>query len=92
MRERERILSSLEGVYGEAFDEARERSDDDAAARLDFEFQRDQLHLEAMLDIRELLLDVRRDAGAETGPPAPGSTVSGLLDKAQALRRFTRPK
>ncbi len=91
MRERERIRSNLEGVYREAFDAARARSDDAAAARLDFEFQREQLHLEVLLDVRDLLLDLRRDAVADSGATETGATVSGLLDKAQVLRRFTRP-
>jgi hypothetical protein len=74
-------------VYREAFEAARQRSDDAAADRLDFEFQRDQIHLEVLLDLRDLL------APGET-PQEPESRggVSDLLDKAQAIRRFTRLK
>lgn len=83
LRNRDRILSSLEGVYREAFDSARRREDKDAMARLDFEFQRDQVWLEVALDVREML-----------APPAEkesstGEQVGSLLDKARAIRRFT---
>jgi hypothetical protein len=86
MRDRERILTSLESVYREAFEAARNAGDDARARELDFEFQRDQVQLEVMLDIRELLAH----------PPAPvreseeGGSVTGLIDKAQALRKLTR--
>jgi hypothetical protein len=86
MRDRERILTSLESVYRDAFQAAREAGDEARARALDFEFQRDQVQLEVLLDIRELLAH----------PPAPprdaeeGGSVSGLIDKAQALRRLTR--
>jgi hypothetical protein len=89
MRERERILSSLESVYREAFEAAREDGDGARARALDFEFQRDQVQLEVLLDIRELLAH-------PPGPPAPppegdeGGSVTGLIDKAQALRKLTR--
>ncbi len=87
MRHRERIVSSLENVYREAFEAARDRSDDAAADRLDFEFQRDQIHLEVLLDLRDLLMPV--DTPPETDTRG---TVSDLIDKAQAIRRFTRLK
>lgn len=83
LRDRDRILSSLEGVYREAFESARGRDDDAGMARLDFEFQRDQVWLEVMLDVRDLLAP----------PPEPeasaGEQVGSLLEKARAIRRFT---
>lgn len=87
MRHRERIVSSLENVYREAFEAARDRSDDAAADRLDFEFQRDQIHLEVMLDLRDLLMPVDAPQDSDTR-----GSVSDLIDKAQAIRRFTRLK
>ena len=86
MRHRDRILASLEGVYREAFDAARAREDAAAAERLDFEFQRDQIQLEVLLDLRDLLFQAEPAEEQETG-----SSVTDLLDKAQKLRRFTRP-
>ena len=78
MRDRDRVLQSLESVYRTAFDEARGRDDADAMARLDLDYQRDQLHLEVLLDIRELLAPTQEDEAAS------------LLEKAQALRNITK--
>ena len=87
MRHRERIVSSLENVYREAFEAAREGADEAAANRLDFEFQRDQIHLEVLLDLRDLLAPT----AAPEEPESRGG-VSDLIDKAQAIRKFTRLK
>jgi len=78
MRSRERVLQSLEKVYREAFTAAEASGDRDAMARLDLEYQRDQLQLEVLLDIREQLT-----------PAEPDATKS-LLEKAQQLRRLTK--
>ena len=78
MRNRERVLQSLEKVYRGAFSAEEEVSDAPAMARLDLEYQRDQLHLEVLLDIRDLLT-----------PEQPDKTAS-LLEKAQQLRRLTK--
>lgn len=79
MRHRDRVLQSLESVYRTAFEEARERDDTGAMARLDLDYQRDQLHLEVLLDIRDVL-----------APAAEEESSSSLLDKAQALRNITK--
>lgn len=83
MREREKILGNLESLYREGFRRAEDGGDQEAMARMDFEFQRDQLHLEVLLDIRELL------AAMETPKNSEGTTTS-LLEKAQAIRRLTK--
>jgi hypothetical protein len=83
LREREKILGNLESLYREGFRRAEEGGDQDVMARMDFDFQRDQLHLEILLDIRELL------ATMETPKDAEGATTS-LLEKAQAIRRLTK--
>lgn len=81
MRERERILHSLEKVYRGAFAAAEEAGDTVRMAHLDLEYQRDQLHLEVLLDIRALL----------SPEPAPQEDkTSSLLDKAQQIRRLTK--
>jgi hypothetical protein len=81
MRQRERILQSLESVYREAFQAASERKDRAEMARLDFEYQRDQLRMEVLLDLRDML----------TAPAASESEKGGsILDKAQALKQLTR--
>jgi len=81
MRARSRIISTLETVYREAYQKA-DRAGDEARMRaLDFGFQRDQVMLEAILDVREALSGLR---GEE--PKAESS----LLDKAMAIRKFTK--
>jgi hypothetical protein len=91
MRQRERILASLEAAYREAFDQAKARDDMQEMARLDFQFQRDQINLEVLLDIRDLVLPAEASP-----PPSPKEGKSlieegtALVEKAQALRRITR--
>ncbi|MXV95065.1 MAG: hypothetical protein F4Y07_03805 [Gemmatimonadetes bacterium] len=81
MRARSRIISTLETVYREAYQKA-DRAGDEARMRaLDFGFQRDQVMLEAILDVRDALSGLR---GEE--PKAESS----LLDKAMAIRKFTK--
>ena len=83
MRDRQKILDNLESLYREAFARAQESNDEEAMARLDFEFQREQLQLEVLLDLRELLAAMDTTSGEE------GKTTS-LLEKAQALRKLTK--
>lgn len=78
MRSRDRILQSLENVYRDAFAAAESAGDAETMRKLDMEYQRDQIELEVLLDIRELLTPETEDA-----------TVS-LLEKAQNLRRLTK--
>jgi hypothetical protein len=78
MRERERILQSLEKVYRGAFDAAETADDVAAMARLDLEYQRDQIQLEVLLDIRDLLT---------SGSP---TKTSSLFEKAQQIRNLTK--
>ena len=79
MRSRDRVIQSLEEAFREAFRAAQQRDDKVEMARLELDFQRDQVHLEVLLDIRDLL-------------SAPGQDEKGssLLEKAQALRQLTR--
>ena len=78
MRSRHRVLQSLDKVYRGAFTAAEEASDGDSMARLDLEYQRDQLQLEVLLDMRDLLM------------PEEVDKTTSLLEKAQKLRRLTR--
>jgi hypothetical protein len=84
MRDRERILASLETVYREAFEAAATRDDGPAMERLELEYQRDQVQLEVLLDIRELL------ARPPVAPGEEGRSVTSLIDRAQAFRKLTR--
>jgi len=78
-RERDRILENLETVYREAYNEASELGNKDRMAQLDASFQREQLILEVLLDIRDAL-------GALADAPNSKST----LEKLDALRKLTK--
>lgn len=83
MRERQRILGNLETLYRERFRRAEEAGEQEFMARLDFEFQRDQLQLEVLLDIRDLL-------SAYGSEKEGDSSTTSLLERAQAIRRLTK--
>ena len=55
MRPRDRILANLEATYREQYDKARVGQQTHRMQELDAGYQRDQLMLEVLLDIRELL-------------------------------------
>ena len=78
MRSRDRVLQSLEKIYRGAFTAAEEAEDTETMARLDIGYQRDQLELELLLDIRELLMPEEKDK------------ATSLLEKAQQLRQLTK--
>ena len=88
MRDRKKILASLESTYREAFKQAQARDDAEEMVRLDLDFQRDQLHLEVLLDVRALLISEVRPSEEE------GDSLlkegSALIEKAGALRRMVR--
>ena len=52
-RPRDRILGNLESLYREAYDRARTAGDERRMADLDAAYQREQLLLEVLLDIRD---------------------------------------
>ncbi len=79
MRDRQRILDNLEKLYRQELERGAEAEIGDVA-RLDFEFQRDQIYLEVLLDLRDVL----------TETPEEADSTSSLLEKAQKLRNLTR--
>ena len=78
-RPRTRILENLETVYREAYEAARAAGDEARMRELDASFQREQLLLEVLLDIRDGLYTV-----------AEAPSASSALDKLEALRKLTR--
>lgn len=82
MRTRDRVLQSLEKVYRTAFAEAEASGDSAKMRALDLDYQRDQIQLEVLLDIRDLL--------AVPEASDPGEETVSLLEKAQKIRNLTR--
>ena len=76
-RPKERIMANLESIYREAYDRAGASGDKTRMLDLDAAYQREQLLLEVLIDIRDALV----------AEPSPSKTA---LDKLAALRRLTR--
>lgn len=81
MRGKSRIIGSLETIYREAYQQADRAGDRARMEALDFGFQRDQVMLEVMLDLRDALAVLRDEEP---------KGESSLLDKAMAIRKFTK--
>lgn len=79
MRKRSKILTSLETVYQDAYEAAEAAGDKQEMSRLDLGYQRDQIYLETLLDIRDGL------AASEEEKP-----TKSLLERAEALKRLAR--
>lgn len=78
-RPRERIIENLERIYREAYDQAKTAGDQRRMVELDASFQREQLLLEVLLDVRDGLYAIAE---------APSS--SSALEKLDVLRKLTR--
>lgn len=78
-RSRERILSNLETIYREAYDRAKAAGDRARMQELDWSYQREQLILEVLLDVR--------DAVATT---TQVESAGSALEKIDKLRRLTK--
>jgi hypothetical protein len=81
-RPRERILANLETVYREAYDRAKAAGDERRMLDLDAAYQREQLLLEVLLDIRDTL-----QAAPVPREPASGVDPLAALD---TIRRVTK--
>jgi hypothetical protein len=75
-RPKDRILANLESIYREAYDRAGAGGDKTRMLDLDAAYQREQLLLEVLIDIRDAL--------------TAGTTSAGALEKLAALRKLTR--
>ena len=74
-RSRARILANLETIYRDAFDRAKVAGDRGRMLDLDAAFQREQLMLEVLLDIRDAL-------------HVPESATRTALERLHAVRRL----
>lgn len=79
-RQRQQILDNLDAVYHEAYDRAKAANDERRMADLDAAYQREQLLLEVLLDIRDSL------GGATPKRDASASPMAAL----DTIRRLTR--
>lgn len=79
-RSRDKIIGNLETVYRDAYQRAKEVGDQGRMLDLDASFQREQLLLEVLIDIR--------DALAGLGGGTPGQ--KGALDKLQQIKDLTK--
>jgi len=80
MRARDRILANLETLYRESYDRARAEGATRRMEELDAAYQRDQLMLEILLDIRDLMAE----------RPAADTPERGTVEKLEALQRLAR--
>ena len=79
MRPRDDILGNLESIYQSSFDAAKRAEQPRRMEELDNAYQRDQLMMEILLDVRDLL--------ARQPAAPPGASV---LDQLEALRRLAK--
>lgn len=84
-RPRDRIFANLESIYREAYERAKQAGDDKRMLDLDAAYQREQLLLEVLLDIRDTLTALPAPAGRPGEHPAPDP-----LATLESLRRITR--
>ena len=78
-RPRGRILENLEAVYREAYERAKAAGDDGRMMELDASYQREQLLMEVLLDIRDGLYSI-----------SDAPSASSALEKIKALRDLTK--
>ncbi len=83
-RLRQQILDNLDAVYREAYDRAKAAHDERRMADLDAAYQREQLLLEVLLDIRDTLAGSSAPRAPTTAPPS--DPVAAL----ETIRRITR--
>lgn len=88
VRLRQQILDNLDSVYREAYDRAKKAGDERRMADLDAAYQREQLLLEVLLDIRDGL----RAPPPPPPPSAPPKQDSGTnpLAALDTIRRITK--
>ena len=84
-RPRDRVLANLESIYREAYERARGLGDQARMADLDAAYQREQLLLEVLLDIRDALGTLPAAAARSEQNP-----VADSLTTLETLRRLTK--
>jgi hypothetical protein len=85
-RPRDRILANLESVYREAYERAKAANDQPRMADLDAVYQREQLLLEVLLDIRDTLASQPGATGLASEQSAAPDPIAAL----ETIRRITK--
>ena len=80
-RHRDRIMDNLETVFRDAYDRASGTDDGGRMADLDSSYQREQLLLEVLLDIRDALEATETKSATEVA-----------VEKINILRKIVRPR
>lgn len=80
-RPRQQILDNLDTVYREAYERAKAAKDERRMADLDAAYQREQLLLEVLLDIRD---------GLGGSSPSKADTSADPIAALDTIRRITR--
>jgi len=79
VRSRQRILENLEKIYREAYERAKQTDNTERMSDLDSSFQREQLILEVLLDVRDALYSIGEESSSRSA-----------LKKLETLRRITK--
>ncbi len=79
MRSRDKILTNLESIYREAYDRAQQAEVAGRMMDMDAAYQREQLLLEVLMDIRDAIHSIG---------DAPNEKTA--LQKLQALKKLTK--
>ncbi|HKW39640.1 MAG TPA: hypothetical protein VJN39_00195 [Gemmatimonadales bacterium] len=85
-RPRDRIFANLEAIYREAYQRAKVANDQARMADLDAAYQREQLLLEVLLDIR----DAVASWPAATGPMSGKATATDPVTALETIHRITK--
>ncbi len=79
MRSRDKILANLESIYRQAYDRAKQAEDAGRMMDMDAAYQREQLLLEVLMDIRDAIHSIGDVPNEKTA-----------LQKLQALKKLTK--
>jgi uncharacterized protein YutE (UPF0331/DUF86 family) len=85
-RPRDRILANLESIYRDAYDRAKAANDHARMADLDAVYQREQLLLEVLLDIRDTLASQPGAAPVSVDKSPSADPISAL----ETIHRITK--
>src|SRR5438445_10412439 len=86
-RPRERVLANLESIYREAYERAKAAGDQARMADLDAAYQREQLLLEVLLDVRDAL--AARPADVAAGPEkSSGADAVAALESIHSITKL----